>query len=83
MGNAVQVAKLIEGALCGDTAKVLAYAELIAKHFEQDSDARSARIVRRAIGTEPPGRPVVLDVAACPVCHAPVATGCFCDYHTR
>ncbi len=80
MSNAVQVAKLVEGALNGDLEKVRAYAALIADHFEQDEDARSARIVRRSIALEPPGAPVALDALKCPVCAKPESIGCFCNY---
>lgn len=61
MSNAVQVAKIVEAALAGDTQKVLNYAALIAEHFDQDKDARSARIVRRSYGAEPAGESVCLD----------------------
>lgn len=64
MSNAVQIAKLIEGALSGDLGKVRAYAKLIANHFEQDGDARSARIVNRALDDEPAGAPAALDAHA-------------------
>ncbi|TGE05539.1 hypothetical protein [Hymenobacter fodinae] len=61
MSNAVQVAKIVEAALAGDTQKVLNYAALIATHFDQEGDARAARIVRRSYGAEPAGNPVCLD----------------------
>lgn len=61
MSNAVQVAKIVEAALAGDTQKVRDYAALIATHFDQDGDARAARIVRRSYGAEPAGNPVCLD----------------------
>lgn len=61
MNNAVQVAKIVEAALAGDTQKVLSYAALIAEHFDQDGNARAARIVRRSYGAEPAGNAVTLD----------------------
>lgn len=80
MSNAVQVAKLVEGALSGDLEKVRAYATLIADHFEQDEEARSARIVRRSLGLEPAGAPVALDALKCPVCGKLESVGCMCNY---
>ncbi|MCC2547700.1 hypothetical protein LJY25_14690 [Hymenobacter sp. BT175] len=57
----MQIAKIIEGALSGDKARVLAYAELLASLMDDDGEARQARIVRRAYGAEPKGPTATLD----------------------